>query len=384
MIHICHISQSAGGVETYIGNIIRSTRKEQFRHTVICYTNGTLSETARELGAEVVLVPMFREISFLQDLVSLGKVLSAVRDLKPDVIHAHSGKGGIFGRLTGLFLGVPVIFTPNAFSYLKYQGVKRYPILTIEKVLSYAPCLLVAATESEARRAITEVGWRPEKVTRIFPNSIEMGSRRVNHRNKKGINVLMLGRLCYQKNPEMFLRIADLVRSYRPNITFTILGAGYGDELIDFLMTFIKDRGLEQTVVIKPWSDLVSYKNYLLSCDIYVSTSRYEGLAITLLDAMEAGMPVVSTMVDGAMDIIRDGENGYLVEVDNDEQMANYIIKLADDYILRARIGQSARETIVGFYNIRKNICNLEQLYLALTAADHEKGNNLLGKFIGA
>ena len=92
-IHVCHISQSSGGVETYILSIINNTCNTKFIHTVICWKNGTLANNAKNASAGVILLPMVGYMALFKDFISLLRILYAIKNLKPDVIHAHSGKG---------------------------------------------------------------------------------------------------------------------------------------------------------------------------------------------------------------------------------------------------------------------------------------------------
>jgi glycosyltransferase involved in cell wall biosynthesis len=362
-MHICHISQSAGGVETHILNLLDHTDRSKFRHTVICYTNGTLARSAKDAGAEVVMIPMVREIAPLRDLVSFGRILFIVYRLKPDVIHAHSGKGGIWGRLCGMFLDVPVVFTPNAFSYLGQRGIRRLLVLSIEKLLAYTPSLLVASSPSEAKRAVEEVGWRPERVTERFPNSVEVREKKVEHFQKDRTGVLLIGRLCFQKNPEMLIRVANIVKARNNSVVFTILGAGYSDELGNRIIEMIGNLDLEDVVHIKAWTSPDAVEEELLRTDVFVSTSRYEGCGFAIMEAMEKGVPVVATNIDGSADLVEHGKSGYLVNVDEDERMASYICELASDSQLRKHLGESGRERIAGFFNLRSNIARVESIY---------------------
>ncbi len=365
--HICHISQSAGGVETYILNVLRYADPASFRHTVICYTNGTLAENARDAGADVILVPMVRSISPGKDVVSLFRVWSVLREIRPDVIHAHSGKGGVFGRICGTLLRIPVGLTPNAFSHLGQQGVPRAIALAVEKLLSHAPCLLIASSPSEGKRAIEEVGWHPRKVTSRFVNSIDLDESAVHHAPKDTLQVLMIGRLSHQKNPAMFVRVAHIVSRQNPSVRFTILGAGYAsDEATQEVTQMIEERGLGDVVQLKAWAGKDVVEAELLQSDIYVSTSRYESFGYTTAEAMAKALPVVATDVDGSVDLIEPGKNGYLVKVDDDETMAFHVSTLAADSAVRERLGRCGRQRVAAVFNIKNNIKVVESIYRSL------------------
>jgi len=367
--HICHISQSAGGVETYILNVLRNTDRKKFRHTVICSDNGTLAVTAKAAGAEVIFAPMIRELSPLRDLSCLIRLLSLIRRLQPSLIHAHSGKGGIMGRICGALSGVPVVFTPNAFSYLGQKHVKRHIIKGVEQVLKYLPGLLVSSSPSEGLMAITEVGWQSKSVNTKFPNSIKISRDIVRHQSKQVTRIVMIGRLSYQKNPEMALRVANMVAHQDDAIRFTIIGQGYGDECGLTVKELMHNLQLTEIVKLRDWCPPAEVRAELLNSDIFLSTSRYEGLPYSVLEAMEKGLPIVATRIDGIVDLVKHGQTGFLTEIDDDVSMATYIMRLAADSNLRRKLGQAGREKIKTFYNIDKNIKKLEEIYYYLIAS---------------
>jgi glycosyltransferase involved in cell wall biosynthesis len=362
-IHVCHISQSAGGVETYILSIINNTCNTKFIHTVICWKNGTLANNAKNDGARVILLPMVGYISPFKDFISFLRILYAVKNLKPDIIHAHSGKGGIFGRLIGMFLRIPTGFTPHAFSYLSFIGLRRILILTLEKLLACTPSVLIATSPSERKRAINEVGWKLNKKNTSFPNSIKVNNKTVKHIDNDIKKIIFIGRLSYQKNPEMFIRVAKIVTDQNDKIMFTLLGAGYADEMRNKIIKMIKDFGLESSVSLKPWVTLKAVEDILLDYDIYVSTSNYESFGYTTAESMSKALPVVGTMIDGTVDLVKHGETGYLVNIDDDERMAHYICSLAKDIELRKKFGLAGKRIIQEKFNIDKNIVVIEKIY---------------------
>jgi glycosyltransferase involved in cell wall biosynthesis len=315
---------------------------------------------------------MVREISPFGDFASLVKLLPVIRRLRPDIIHAHSGKGGIFGRLCGTLLGSPVVFTPHGFSYLGQNGFRRWIVLGIEKVLTCFAALLMATSPSEGKRAVTEVGWCQGKVSVKFPNSIEISGDTVKHNARKTARIIMVNRLSYQKNPQMALRVARLVADHTSSIRFIVLGAGYGDECGSSVAELMLNLRLAKIVSFREWCDPTGVTQELLRSDIFISTSRYEGLPYTVLEAMEKGLPVVATRIDGVVDLVEHGQTGFLTEIDDDATMAGHIMRLAADANLRRKLGQAGKEKIKNLFNIDKNIKKLEEIYYSLI---HQEDN---------
>jgi len=360
-IRILHISQSAGGVETYILNIINFTNKEKFHHTVICCYEGTLYKTSKDAGANVVIIPMIREISPTKDIISLLRLFLYLRSNKPNLIHAHSGKGGLFGRICGHYLNIPVIFTPHAFSYISQTGYKKIITLFIEKILRLTRSYLLPSAESEKFKAINEMGWEKSKVLKIFYNSVSISKFKKEYNKNKITKIVSLARLTYQKNPEMFVRIAIRIIELVPDVKFYIIGAGYNDDCSDLISEMIKKHQLQDSIIIKPWTPKHEISDILENSDIYISTSRYEGLPTVLLLAMEKELPIVATNVDGNKDVVVHDKTGFLGS--NEDEIVDYILKLIFDINLRKILGKSGRRLLIEKFNLIQNIKVLETLY---------------------
>ncbi len=363
-ITICHISQSAGGVETYINEIISNTSKK-FNHIVICGNNGTLYKTAHYIGAKVIFIKMVREISLFKDLLTLIRIIAVIIKIKPNILHVHSGKGGFWGRIAGLILGIPTIFTPNAFSHLGLTSGKKKFILTVEKVLSNKGIYFVGASNSECIRAINEIGWKENKVFNIFPNSITVSSNILLKKDNKKIDVILVGRMTYQKNPELFLEIVNKIVAQNNKIRFCWIGSGYGDELGKIIRQKIVDLKLGDKIMIKPWTTKQEVIKVLSESHIYLSTSRYEGLPFVLLEAMDNFMPLVVSNVDGNRDVVSQGVNGYLCNSVDDYIEA--ILLLSSNESLRTSLGNNSKKLLLEKFNIKKNIKNLESIYECIT-----------------
>lgn len=370
-INILHITQSAGGVETYLLLIFKYLNKNRFSNTLLCTNNGSLGSRALHLGINIQLIPMIREINVFSDLYSILWLCRFLykNKFKYHIIHVHSGKGGLVGRISAKFISTNiVVFTPHVFSYLQYNGFQRRCILFVERILSCWTKLLIASSPSEAKKAISEVRYKPYRVSNIFPNSIEINSLSSYKRNQKNktLKILMIGRLSYQKNPEMFIRVARLVLNEIDNIKFILLGAGYADEERNNVESLIAQYRLEDFIVIRDWCSYDTAIQYISRCDIFVLTSRYESFGYVTAEAMSYAKPIVATDIDGSRDIVLHSQTGYLVGVDDDQAMAKYILLLVNNPRIRKMMGSKGRKRIIEYFNIQKNITKLEKIYESL------------------
>jgi len=368
-IRIGHVTQSIGGVETYILTILDNLGRDRFAHTVICPGDTSLAARARQLGAEVVPVGMVRDVRPISDLASFVSVVRALRKSGVDVVHAHSGKGGALGRLAGFACGLPVAFTPNAFSHLSGRGLGREALLGTERILARLPRggVLVASSESEADRAVREVGWPASRVRRDCPNAIAPTAFARGRREPGPVRVLAVTRLAAQKDPLRLVRVAGGVVRSGADVSFAVVGARERDEHLVGVGEAIAAAGLADRVRLVPWSDATDVRRHYEAADICFTAARYEGLPFALLDALDAELPVVATDVDGNRDAVVHGVTGYLAATD--DALVEAVLALAADGALRLAMGQAGKRLLRERFDVARTMPILGEIYRQLANA---------------
>jgi glycosyltransferase involved in cell wall biosynthesis len=374
-LRILHITESTGGVETYLRLLFEHIDRERFEFSLVCPAGSeSLIASATELGVAVHPMPLVRNIAPLRDLRCLGAIVRAGVRLRPDVIHAHSSKAGVLGRVAGALLRVPRIYTPNAFAYLGHRGAKRRIYLRIERLMRPFTTVLLAVSDSERARAIQEVGFRENRVECV-PNAIDVeGIGRLAatapHTDQAQVPlVLMVGRLAYQKNPEMFARVAALVTHEEPSARFRIIGAGFGEFGKTDFSQLVQNLSLEKRLAVVPWVSRREVSQEIARADIVVMPSRYEGLPYVALESQALAKPLVVTRVDGLKDVVLDGTTGYVIDLDDDRAMARVIVDLIR-HPHRARIlGEAGRERVRESFNITTTVRKIAGLYQATASA---------------
>jgi len=357
-IKILHITHAHGGIKTYIENITNNIDCEKFDS----YLLGTeVNKNYKGKFKNKIDINFTREPNFFKDIFDLYKTTKAIKQIAPDIVHCHSGKGGLIGKISSMLLRKKCIFTPNAFSYLGFTGVKRKFYFIVEKITMFIPNKLLAVSKSELKRAVEELKYDNGKVTYI-PNSIYVGNYHA--RSPKIKKVGMIGRLIYQKNPLMFLKAAYNVHIELPDVKFELLGAGYQDYLSFEANDYIKKNNMDGYFTISSWGNYNNSNDFYNTLSVYVLTSNFEGLPFSLLEAMSQGIPCIATDVDGNLDIIKTGFNGFLVPGNDDNTMAKVIMDLLLDEKLYQQISLEGYKSVLKDYNITKNISKYEDLYL--------------------
>lgn len=290
-----------------------------------------------------VVVEMTTSISPMADFRSLVGVARLLRGLRPNVIHLHSSKAGVLGRIAARFVGLSknLYYSPHGFAFLRQDVsfVKRGIFFLLEFIAGLFGGRIIASSASEGRLAKWLVGQRHVSVVEnctdvndfVLPAKV----------TGKRVKVVSAGRLCYQKAPWRFFELAAALTS--ENADFVWIGDG------DLRVQLEEDHP-HSMVRIAGWVDRMDLWREMGAADIFVMTSLWEGMPLTLLDAQAMGLPAVVPDVVGCRDVVIDGVTGFVCE--NDGALIERTGMLIRDAELRERMGQAARSMALQRFSI--------------------------------
>jgi glycosyltransferase involved in cell wall biosynthesis len=323
-------------------------------HYVACPEEGAYFGTFREmLGTERVWAPPWR-----------------VRRITPDIIHTHGFGAGLLGRLANLGTGVPVVHTFHGF-FPRGAGVAGGAVrLAAEALLAPSASAAVAVSESE-KRLVQRLCPHLARRTVVIANGVKPKSRgAAGVAGTAGaaakIRVLAIGRLVYQKFPQMAVRIASICRRLEPTLELEFRLAGAGP-LAEETLQMARLYGVANR--IRLLGDVGDVGAELASAQIYLSTARWEGLSLALLEAMHAGLACVASRVQGNMDAIEDGRTGLLFDADSPEQAAQHIVSLGRDPLARRAYGLHAMAAAQARFSVESMCGQYLNLYRHLLDA---------------
>ncbi len=377
-IKVAHVLNSVGGVDVHLRIILGAFDTQKIESVIIHGYDDTHTPFLDKNGKAV---PEFRttiqrSISPFKDLKALINTIFILKREKPDVIHAHSAKGGIIARAASLWYPATVLYTPHAFSYLSAAGnLKRSLFLGLERIFKHFNSVLVACSESERKRAIEEVGYNQDKAL-CFNNSIhpigpsDMLTAGLGLPEKY---ICTVGRPSYQKNIEMLVEVVRVIverqkQEYNPSLApihLVVLGVGEYSPNKDRVESLVAQYNLEEHITMVPWIDRKQIFSIIDKCELYVSAARYEGLPYSVIEALALGKACVVTNCDGNRDLVNNGYNGYVVQENSVESMANRIFALLKDDGLRQRLGNNSVQYFNSKFNITQTIAQLEAIYKA-------------------
>ncbi|PWA06869.1 glycosyltransferase [Flavobacterium psychrotolerans] len=369
-IKIVHILHSIGGVDVSLRLILENIDSSEFENIIIHGNSDTMNPFYDKSLNPIkeYKLPISREISIIDDFISIVKAYRIIRKEKPNLIHAHSAKGGVIGRSIGTLTGIKVLYTPQAFSFLSTSNkIKRNVFLYIEKLFSKGNSLLLASSMSELNRGLKEVGFNQNKVL-LFNNAIEP----IKEISKLSIEktwpdnyICTVGRPSYQKNIEMMVRVLYEVKKVR-EIYLVIMGVGPVSGQLESVKKLIKELDLSENITLLDWTTRKDVHSIISKSQLYISTARYEGLPYSVIESLALAIPCVVSNCDGNRDLIIDDYNGYVIKEDHDIiDFSNKIINLLKNKNVFDKFSANAKKTFEQHFNILEKIKDLESIYSA-------------------
>lgn len=364
-IKIAHVLHSVGGVDVSVRIITENLNSDLFENVIIHGIDDTNKPFIDNKNQKIkdYKLPIYRNISLIKDLKALMYAYQIIKNERPHLIHAHSSKGGVLGRLVGKWLNIKVLYTPQAFSYLSTENtLKKKLYLLIEKTLAFKNSYVLASSNSERVRAINEVGYPEDKVL-LFNNSIKP----IHEFKSSSIKlpeayICTVGRPSYQKNIELMIKVFKEVSNEKA-ISLVIMGVGHHSDRLKTVQNLIQELDLDDKVVLVEWTSRETIFDIVKQSKLYISTARYEGLPYSVIESLALGVPAVVSDADGNRDLIINGINGYVIENENIQEFKNKIIKLLNSEDLHETFSKNSLKQFDEKYNINKTIMNLEGIY---------------------
>ena len=258
-------------------------------------------------------------------------MLEQCETLDETAFHLHSSKAGFVGRmaLLGLRRMPRVFYSPHGLSFLNRRLLlPSLAFAGLEWLASRVPATLVGCSRSEAR-LLGRLAGRP---ARVLENAVDDSFFGITRRESEMPLVVSMGRICYQKAPELFAAMATRFQIAETRARFVWIGDGDAEG-----EALLRAAG----VTVTGWVGRDDVQRLLGEASLYVQTSRWEGMPLSVLQALAAGVPCVVTDAVGNRDAVRQGLTGYVVGSSDELLMA--VRRLLSRPVLRGRMAQAAR-----------------------------------------
>ena len=353
-----------GGAESHVRDVAVGLRSQG--HDCMVLTGppkGLFTNQLSALGIPVHFLGSLRKpINPINDLIALVELVAALRQLKPDLVAAHTAKAGFLGRLAAAVLNIPCVFTPHGWSIIDRVTGKINPgFRALERLggLLGTGVITVCRAEHETGRLSGLIS--PKKLFCVhngIPDNHLTAAPGADH-----LTVVMVARFHKQKDHVTLLRAFSRLQNHPWRLQ--LIGSG---PLLEATKGLAKSMGVADRVEFL--GQCPNTAELLSRATLFVLSTTYEAFPFSVLEAMRAGLPVVATNVGGIPEAISDGINGFLVPPFRDDLMAESLERLFLDPALRERLGQNGREIFLEHFTEERMILRTLQVYGQLLNRD--------------
>ena len=363
-----------GGAQRVALHTVASLDRGRFVAALAWGPGDRLDDEARSLDdvSRFEIDDLVRPVAPRRDVGALAALRRAIREFSPAVVHTHSSKAGVLGRLAARLERVPVVVhTVHGFGFTPLQSPTRRALFrTAERLAARWTDHFVAVSERNLRTGVELGLWSPDRASVIragidlasFRDAADDGSVRA----RLGLPadaplVVQVGNFKPQKAPLDFIRAAARIAARHADVRFVMVGDG---PLRGDAERLAAELGIADRTVFAGWWDDVP--GLLVTTAVSVLSSHHEGLPCSVVESLAAGVPVVATAVDGTPEVIRPGINGELVEPGDTAALAEAVSGILGSDERRRVMAAAAPDGVVEFDRDHM-VRQLEDLYRCLT-----------------
>jgi sugar transferase (PEP-CTERM/EpsH1 system associated) len=351
-----------GGAEALALELASRMRRDRFEPIAIALRRpGEMESRFQRAGIETLVVGCAEARGL--DLVGLARLVQALRRRHVKVLHCHNRMAMVYGAPAARLAGVPVVVCTRHAAPTIYRSRGR-PTLLERMAIPFVDHF--AAVSKEVREAAARFGRLPAKRSSVICNGADMQRFHPGDRERRAgkAALICVARLSPEKRHDVLLAAVRRLLDSGLALELSVVGDG---PMRPALEKQIAELRLEGAVRLLGMRDDVA--DLLRAADLFVMPSATEGMPITVIEAMACALPIVATAVGGFLELVKDGENGFLVPVGDADALAQALARLIQDRDLLRRIGAANRRVAEEKFDIADTVRNYEELYLRLLRA---------------
>jgi len=350
-----------GGAQTHLLELINGL-KDKFDFVVLVAAQGFLTDRLDDLKIPYrIIFSLKREISPIDDLKAVVEFCQAIKSIKPNLVHCHSSKAGIVGRLASFILRVPAIYTAHGWGFHpKVRLTTRFIALVSEALCALISKRIICVSEFDRQMAISSKVFPVNKLKTIHNGIAELATgEQAKRLQSNKLKILMVGRFAEPKRQNLLIEAyASLPRSLQ-NQTH-LLFAGEGPDLSSSI-ELVERLKLQKQIIFL--GQLHPIDQLLHEVDLFVLLSDREGLPMSLIEALKFSLPVVASAVGGIPELIEHQVNGLLVN-NNLKEVTSALSNLIEDSELRQQMGKASLQKFKERFTREKMLLSLQEIYL--------------------
>ena len=344
------------GAPIHVRDLALGILEKGFAVAVVFGENGPIRSTLAEAGIETYLIStMHSNLNPFQDLLSCWSLMLISRKFLPDIIHCHSSKAGLISRVVCLFLNIPVIYTIHGWGFGEgRQKWKAKIIYFTERLMVNFTTSYIAVSEVDRYIGLNELHISKEKIITIH-NGIPYPSYDLRVHPQE-FTLIMVARNDPQKDYITFfksLKTAIFERAY-------IIGRGTDSPKFIGLARKLAGENFQKILFLGPRDDV---SKWLEKSSVFLLISNFEGLPISVIEAMSKGLPIIATDVGGVSEMVMEGCNGFLVSRGDFETISQKISLLSADRNLSISMGKNSIRNFLSSFTSKSMISKVINLY---------------------
>ena len=366
---------NVGGPAVQVSGLMRGFDQELFEQELLTgYCAADEADYLEKVATDVKAIRidgLGRSIKPRADLTALFAIVKVIRRFKPDVIHTHTAKAGVVGRIASMLSGHRSVRVHTFHGHLLhgyFGSGKTKLVILVEKFLALftqqllavgkqvQDDLIAAGIGNSNKFAVMPPGLQLAKVPSKHEARIELGL------DQNQIFCAFIGRITQIKRPDRFLDVVAKIKTDGIKVKFIVAGAG---EQLQYCQDRVTSENLPVTFL--GWREDIEV--VLAAADFVILTSDNEGTPLSLIQAGMVGIPVVATNVGSTNEIVVNGKTGFLTDLSVD-QLVTAVTKLSGNSELRAQMGSEGREYSLARYGVVRLVRNHEDLYHELISRD--------------
>ena len=373
VLHLITGSQ-VGGSQDNTFSTCELHDREQYEVHLACNPRGQWIDRARR-AADVFhpIATLVTPIRPLDDFRAFITIWQLLRRERFDVVHTHTAKAGILGRIAAWLAGGPVVHTYHAFPW--HTGMAKWRrafYVCLERICRQLTDHVLTVSENERQEGVRRKVICPANSQTVYSGidfskmdvPVDVAALRAELKIPAGWRVVvMAGRLDPQKAPHLLVEAFRYVVHAQPQTLLLIAGDG---ELRPLVERRIRELGLVENVRVLGFREDVP--QLLRVADVFTLSSLWEGMGRAMVEAMLVGKPVVVPAVNGIPEVVHHGTTGRLYEAGNINQLARQLIEVLADAEERQRLGTNARELTRRIFDVQLMVHRIEAVYADLAA----------------
>lgn len=336
-------SDALGGASIHVRDLSSSLIASGHEVRVFIGGEGVVTEALQKKEIPyAALKKLKRSVDPMADIQAIFELRSALKAFGPDIVSCHTSKAGLIGRIAGKLLGVPTIYTPHCWSFcdgFPHAGFYRW----IEKIGAVFGPKIVMVSEWERQLGIEKAVAKTSKLITIHNGMPDIVDSLRAHPKIAPPTIAMIGRFEEQKNHRMLLMALSSLKDLDWKVQF--IGNGPLEE---------EAKALSEELDIRDRIHFAGYRTDIAEClskvQVFALISNWESFPRSILEAMRAGLPVITTDAGGSAEAVSNGANGYVVGLRDSALLESRLRTIIEDSELRQKMGNQSRERYEAFF----------------------------------